>query len=106
MFDDSEWEKIRGNSSAQIGAAGMGALRITLLFGSAAVALGLIVAPVVDNSTKARFAESGYSGGVDRFTTGSISQKRQYTIRRSVLQKSPAAVCIIRTDGRRSGDCN
>lgn len=106
MFDDSEWEKIRENGSARIESAGMGALRITLLFGSAAVALALIVAPIVDNSTRARFAESGYSGGVDRFTTGSISQRRQYTIRRSVLQKSPASICIIRGDGVRTGDCN
>lgn len=106
MFDDSEWEKIRGSGSAQIGAAGMGALRITLLFGSAAVALALIVAPIVDNSTRARFADSGYPGTVDRFVTGSIPSKRQYTIRRSVLQKSPTAVCIIRGDGVRTGDCN
>lgn len=106
MFDDSEWEKIRETGSAQIGAAGMGALRITLLFGSAAVALALIVAPIVDNRTKAHFADSGYAGGVDRMTTGSISKKRQYTIRRSVLQRSPVAVCVIHADGVRSGDCN
>ncbi len=36
--------------------------------------------------------------------TGSIGANT-YTVRRSVLQRSPDAVCIIRTDGGRSGDC-
>jgi hypothetical protein len=105
MFDESEWEKIRASGSAHLGSAGMGALRITLLFGSAAVALALIIAPIVDNSTKARFADSRYPVGLDRVTTGSIPARRYYTIRRSVLQKSPSSVCIIGQGGARSGDC-
>jgi hypothetical protein len=39
---------------------------------------------------------------------GSIGQRSNpgaYTIRRSVLQPSPNAVCIIRGNGMRTGDC-
>ncbi|MBX3584339.1 MAG: hypothetical protein KF810_20865 [Rhizobiaceae bacterium] len=81
--------------------AGMGVLRVTLLFGSAAVALALILAPAAD-----RYAKSHVVGGdgIDYMATGSIGQSGSYTIRRSVLQKS-GAVCIILADGRRSGDC-
>ena len=105
MFDESEWEKIRAAGSTHLGSAGMGALRITLLFGSAAVALALIIAPIADNSTRARFVDNGYPANIDRVTTGSVPTKRFYTVRRSVLQKSPTSVCIIRENGRRDGDC-
>ncbi|WP_353644590.1 hypothetical protein [Mesorhizobium sp. WSM2239] len=78
-----------------------GALRITLLFGAAAVALALIAAPLLEG-------RSGFfarNASVDLMSTGSIGGTTSYTIRRSVLQSSPDAVCIIRSDGVRSGDC-
>ena len=79
-----------------------GALRITLLFGAAAVALALIAAPLLDSRNRPAFARNA---GVDLMSTGSIGGTTSYTIRRSVLQSSPDAVCIIRSDGARSGDC-
>jgi hypothetical protein len=79
-----------------------GALRITLLFGAAAVALALIATPLLE-----RRGGSGFIGnaGLDMTSTGSIGGTTSYTIRRSVLQSSPDAVCIIGSDGARSGDC-
>jgi hypothetical protein len=77
-----------------------GALRIALLFGSAAVALALIAVPLLEGRVSDRPA-----GGVDLMSTGSIGTGETYTIRRSVLQSSPDAVCVIRSDGTRSGDC-
>jgi hypothetical protein len=86
--------------------AGMGALRITLLFGSAAVALALILTPLADRHINPRTAsQSVMSPGIDRLTTGSIGYRGTYTERRSVLQASPQSVCIIRDNGMRSGDC-
>jgi hypothetical protein len=79
-----------------------GALRITLLFGAAAVALALIATPLLDSRNRSAFARNA---GVDLMSTGSIGGTTNYTIRRSVLQSSPDAVCIIRSDGARSGDC-
>ncbi|WP_394887099.1 hypothetical protein ACG873_20390 [Mesorhizobium sp. AaZ16] len=77
-----------------------GALRITLLFGSAAVALALIAVPLLEGRNSDRLA-----GDIDLMSTGSIGRGETYTIRRSVLQSSPDAVCVIHSDGARSGDC-
>ena len=42
----------RNDRGWSAGGAGMGILRITLLFGSAAVALALIIAPIADSQTR------------------------------------------------------
>ena len=84
-----------------LGVAGTGVLRIALLFGSAAVALTLIMAPFAEN-----YARSQVAGGFDMMSTGSTPAKQNsYTIRRSVLQPAPESVCIIRPNGSRSGEC-
>lgn len=91
-----------GRSGPLIG----GAIRIALLFGSLAVAFALLAAPLAERHTRERVASRG--AGVDYTTTGSIRaapRDNSYTVRRSVLQESPNAVCIIRADGQRSGRC-
>ncbi|MBX9465451.1 MAG: hypothetical protein KL840_21190 [Aquamicrobium sp.] len=102
-----DWEAPRAARGWSLGPAGMGALRVTLLFGSAAVALALILTPMLEDRTR-KIAYSAYPAGVDMMPTGSIGQRSNpgaYTIRRSVLQPSPNAVCIIRGNGMRTGDC-
>ena len=79
-----------------------GALRITLLFSAAAVVLALIAAPLLESRSGSGLARNAR---VDLMSTGSIGGTTSYTIRRSVLQSSPDAICIIRSDGARSGDC-
>ncbi|MEP7452070.1 hypothetical protein [Phyllobacterium sp. SB3] len=87
------------------GAAG-GILRITLLFGSAAVALALVIAPLANRGSQ---AVVDYSAGrsLDEIQTGSIKKAdpSTYTIRRSVLQKTPGSVCVIQSNGSKTGDC-
>jgi hypothetical protein len=61
----------------------MGILRITLLFGSAAVALALIATPFLDNQTRSQFARNGLASGLDTMSTGSIRHRDTYTLRRS-----------------------
>lgn len=92
-------------SGAFSGAAG-GILRITLLFGSAAVALALIIAPLADRGTKA-VVDYSTSRSIDEMAVGSIKKAdpTSYTVRRSVLQSSPTAVCILNSDGSKTGDC-
>jgi|SRR3954451_21177736 hypothetical protein len=102
MSLDREWDSIRPDRSFR--AAGVGLLRVTLLFGSAAVALALIAVPVLDNQTRSS-SRDALAGGLDPMSTGSIGSRATYTLRRSVLQPSPSSVCIIRADGQRSGDC-
>lgn len=84
-----------------------GILRVTLLFGSAAVALTLILVPIADRHASQRSVASVPSQGVDMMSTGSITARGgdRYTIRRSVLQPDANAVCIIRDTGERTGAC-
>ena len=104
MSLDRDWDSIRPERGFRAADAGMGILRITLLFGSAAVALALIATPFLDSQTRSLSARDGV-GGLDMATTGSIGHRETYTLRRSVLQPQPSSVCIIRSNGRSSGDC-
>ena len=100
MTPEDEWNAIRRRKPL-LGAAGVGMLRVALLFGSAAVALALILAPMAD-----RYSKSQVVGidGLDYMATGSTGKSRTYTIRKSVLQET-GSVCIIRATGERVGDC-
>lgn len=105
MRREQDWDDTGFDRGSPFAGAGMGVLRISLLFGSAAVALGLIVAPMFDGSGQgSRRATAG--SGLDMTSTGSIGYNGTYTVRRSVLQRSPDSICVIRDDGRRLGDCN
>lgn len=101
-----EWEEPRSSRSGMLGDVGMGALRVTLLFGSAAVALALILTPLAENHVE-RMAYSSYTSRLDTMATGTVGPRSNgtYTVRRSVLQPSPSSVCIIRSNGMRTGDC-
>jgi hypothetical protein len=101
MTPEDEWNAIRSRRAPLFGAAGMGMLRVALLFGSAAVALALILAPLADRYEKSQMVNAE---GLDLIATGSTGGAAAYTIRRSVLQE-PGSVCIIRANGQRSGDC-
>ena len=105
MSLEKDWDSIRPDRSFRAGEAGMGVLRITLLFGSAAVALALLATPLLDRGAQERFASNTYPSDLDMTSTGSIGRSTTYTVRRSVLQPSPDSVCIISNNGRHSGDC-
>ncbi|MBE1706970.1 MULTISPECIES: hypothetical protein [Mesorhizobium] len=105
MSLDRDWDSIRPDRGFRAADAGMGILRVTLLFGSAAVALALIATPFLDSQTRSQSTRDSFSGGLDMTATGSISHRSTYTVRRSVLQAQPGSVCIISSDGRTSGDC-
>jgi hypothetical protein len=105
MSLDRDWDSIRPDRSFRAADAGMGILRITLLFGSAAVALALIATPFLDSQTRSLSTRDAFASGVDAMTTGSIGRRDTYTLRRSVLQPLPSSVCVIRDNGRSSGDC-
>lgn len=103
---NEDWDLI-ARARKPLSSFGGGILRFTLLFGSAAIALALLAAPMLDRSGSGGTRQAGWAG-LDSMSTGSIAPAGgggSYTIRRSVLQSSPDAVCIIRPDGRRSGQC-
>lgn len=106
MSLERDWDSIRPDRGFRAADAGMGILRIALLFGSAAVALALIATPFLDNQTRPQGARDSFAGGLDMTATGSIGHRSDtYTLRRSVLQPFPSSICVIRRDGSRSGEC-
>ncbi len=101
---ENDWDAPRNERGWS--AAGFGILRITLLFGSAAVALALILAPIADSQTRDYAVRDSIPFGVDDVTTGSINKSGSvYTIHKSVLQPSRDSVCVIHPGGKRVGDC-
>ncbi len=56
MTPENDWDAIRKERTPIFSVAGMGILRIALLFGSAAVALALILAPAAENYARSQFA--------------------------------------------------
>jgi hypothetical protein len=105
MQPEDEWNLIRQGQARSLGGAGMGVVRIALLFGFIAVALTLILVPIADEQSRAYSWGADFPVGVDNFKTGTVRRQETYTIRRSVLQPSPASICVIRDNGRRDGDC-
>lgn len=103
MTPEDDWRDFAPGRDAQPGVSGLGSLRMALLFGSGAIALALLVVPLVDRGGDAQVAEG--PGQLDTMATGSIQRGGSYTIRRSVLQDNPNSVCIIRPNGARAGDC-
>jgi hypothetical protein len=101
--ENSDWEQAQPAPAYNI--LDSGAIRVALLFGSAAVAFTLILAPIIDRGTGNYVAKRGVSQGLDGTATGSILKKRGYTVRRSVLQGGPSSVCIISDNGAQSGKC-
>ena len=107
MDTEESWDQIRNDRGWRLGATGIGLLRATLLFGSAAVALALILVPIMDDLSSGQVAQSGqdFPLDLDMTSTGSVEPGGAYTVRRSVLQPSPDSVCFIRANGARVGDC-
>ncbi|MDP2120810.1 MAG: hypothetical protein Q8K28_12985 [Hoeflea sp.] len=107
MKDGDFWTTAMDRDGAETQPRRYGAVRVALLFGTAAVALATILTPIVaDRSTPSRVAWT--ADQYDNIITGSIPQRSRttvYTVRKSILQDSPGALCIIGSDGRRTGDC-
>lgn len=105
MNDDTDWFEPLEPRQSTLFDWGNNMLRATMLFGVLAVALALFAAPYLDRSSQRLAADRG-NPGIDYLTTASTPQQRStYTMRRSVLQTSPSAVCIIHANGARTGDC-
>src|SRR5690606_29139924 len=85
-----------------LSSAGMGVLRVTLLFGSAAIALTLLLTP--DSERRSR--QAVFDPGIDNIVTssfGSRSNARQAPL--GILPPSSDMPCIISRDGSKRGNC-
>lgn len=96
MQSQPEWNDERNEAWSRLGVAGMGALRVALLFGSLGIALALILTPIAEKRGRTLVARNGVERGLDHLATGSVgSRTRTYTIRRSVLQPFPGDPCYV-----------
>ncbi|MFC5759188.1 MULTISPECIES: hypothetical protein [unclassified Rhizobium] len=105
-MDDDFWKAVREKERASSSASRRtGALNIALLFGTAVVALTLILTPMLADSSKKSVLASA-PADFDTITTGSIPKSengKRYTIRRSVLQDTPGSVCVVQGYGVGAG---
>lgn len=104
MMGERDYDNFNEHEGSIFNDAGFGALRIVLLFGSAAVALALILVPIIQGVSGSGLYQAR-TAGIDQIDTGSLGYAKRYTIHRSVLQNDPRAVCIIHEDGSKTGDC-
>lgn len=102
MRIDDDWDAPRPSLGTR-GAFGLSTIHLALAFGSLAVALGLIIAPIAEE----RVMRQAGTAGIDMTSTGSVGNRGKgvYTVRRSVLQSTPNAICIIHANGVHTGDC-
>ena len=105
MVDDDFWKAVREKQQGSNASRRTGALNLALLFGTAAVALTLILTPMLADKSKSSVFASVPSD-FDNITTGSIPKTengKRYTIRRSVLQDTPGSVCVVQGYGSGAG---
>jgi hypothetical protein len=105
MVDDDFWRTVQDKELATSQYRRTGVLNLSLLFGTAVIALTLILTPMLSQKTTGKVLANAPLD-YDNITTGSIpggKTTRRYTVRRSVLQEMPGAVCIVGGDGGKSG---
>lgn len=103
MRDDLHHRETFRQREGLLSLVGSGALRVALLFGTAGVGMALILTPLAEKQT--RPVASAVGTHLDPMATGSIPSGNDYTLRRSVLQPSPNAVCVIEGESKHAGDC-
>lgn len=104
MVDEDFWRTVQDKDLVTSQSRRTGVLNLSLLFGTAVIALTLILTPMLSSKSDKRML-ANRPIDYDNITTGSIPSGtgKRYTVRRSVLQEMPGAVCIIDADGTRSG---
>lgn len=72
MSNQITWDRLRTTGSEQLSIIAMGAVRVTLLFGSAAVALALIAVPAESKHPSVQTSGADLNRVLDRIHTGAI----------------------------------
>ncbi len=115
LMNEEFWRAVRMKERNSNDSRRTGAVNIAILFGTAAIALTLILTPMLaSRDGPARLASVTIADPYDNIATGSIpavakdrtesANGKRYVIRRSVLQDNPESYCIVR--GYQSGeDC-
>ena len=104
-MDDDFWKAVREKQQSSNASGRTGVLNLALLFGTAVIALTLILTPMLADKSKSSVFASAPTE-FDNITTGSIPKTengKRYTIRRSVLQETPGSVCVVQGYGSGAG---
>lgn len=72
MSNHTAWDRLYVGAAAQFAIVAMGAVRVTLLFGSAAVALALIAVPAESKHSTVQASGAGLTKVLDHMHTGTI----------------------------------
>jgi hypothetical protein len=105
-MDNDNLGKWESGGRSLLDTAGFGALRVTLLFGSAAVALAIIAVPLLHKAADKGFSSAQVRQRVDPVITGATARyQNRYRLRRSVLQDGVGEPCVIYANGTSRGDC-
>jgi len=104
MRDEDFWKAVQEKDFTPAGDTRTGALNLALLFGTAVIALALVLTPVLSARSDKRIM-ANVPDEFDMISTGSIPKEtgKRYTVRRSVLQEMPGAVCIVNGTGTAGG---
>jgi hypothetical protein len=105
MRDEDFWKAVQEKDFTPAGDTRTGALNLALLFGTAVIALALVLTPVLSTKSDKRMM-ANVPDEFDMISTGSIPKEaggKRYTVRRSVLQEMPGAVCIVNGTGTAGG---
>ncbi len=99
-MNEDFWKTVESRASDSNKPHRTGVLNVALLFGTAVIALSLIVTPMIAGKSSARVAQ--YPDNFDMISTGSINKTdmgKSYSIRRSVIQPMPTMPCVVKSYG-------
>ncbi|NTF34605.1 hypothetical protein [Rhizobium skierniewicense] len=97
-MNEDFWKTVEDRQTYSEKSRRIGVVNVALLFGMIAIALSLIVTPMLAGKMPpARFAQ--VPDNFDMLSTGSVQRsepsKKTYSIRRSVTQPMPGSGCIV-----------
>ncbi|MFK0385464.1 hypothetical protein [Rhizobium sp. RM] len=97
-MNEDFWKTVEDRHSYSNKSRRTGVLNVALLFGTAAIALSLILTPMLAGKSSTRVAQ--YPDNIDMISTGSIRKNnvdtgKTYSIRRSITQPMPEMPCVV-----------
>jgi hypothetical protein len=103
-MNEDFWKTVEGRHSYSNKSRRTGVLNVALLFGTAVIALSLIITPMLAGKSATHVAQ--FSDNYDMISTGSIKKTdtgKTYSIRRSITQPMPEMPCVVTGYSNESG---
>ncbi len=100
-MNEDFWKTVEGRHSYSDKSSRTGVLNVALLFGTAVIALSLIMLAGKSSTRVAQFPDN-----YDMISTGSIKKTdvgKTYSIRRSITQPMPEMPCVVTGYSNESG---